>query len=399
MSPVINKIEKEFIFKFLIQNKVSIEIKYKHKSTYANILEQNSKELKIEILSLFDELLEPNAEILIFFYFQNNYHTFKSNIFKIKNNIAIIMNPPTIAKNVQRKFERIKINGKLMLSFNIKGDLIKLNFPETTAAQYFPNKPPIEADFYDIKIENMLEKFKIKISDYVSYNKIKMLRNIFPTEFEEQMVIKYGKTLYIPNIFSDIPQKQIIDSVNIILKPEWAKFETLKNKTQPYLTNKAITDYLKQLSKNDIFSKAIIPVLYRNYIVAFIYLTNDSQRNVPINIKILTYAYQFSRLLSYTLKENNYFIDEEKNIQKYEIPIYDLSPGGLAIMNNNNSFEDKLLLNHNLNFSIDINSKKIRLSAKLVRKYQETINYFYGFMFIDIKKEDHDFLTEYLNSL
>ena len=56
-------------------------------------------------------------------------------------------------------------------------------------------------------------------------------------------------------------------------------------------------------------------------------------------MNILNYAHQFSRLLSYSLKHNNYFKEEEKNSKNYTIPIHDLSPGGLSIKHENNYYE------------------------------------------------------------
>jgi hypothetical protein len=159
MSPVISRIEKEFIYKFLVVNKIELDIQCKNRHTQGYLLDHNSKELKIEIFNLFNELYSPNAEINVIFYFKNNYHTFKTNIIKIQGNTAIIHNPENIAKNLQRKFERIIVDGKLQAKFTIKGDLIRLNYPETIV-HYYPNKPPIEADLYDVKIENLINKFR-----------------------------------------------------------------------------------------------------------------------------------------------------------------------------------------------------------------------------------------------
>jgi hypothetical protein len=223
-----------------------------------------------------------------------------------------------------------------------------------------------------------------------------MLRNYTPITFEEQLVVKYGKILYIPSVYSDLPQKQLSHDSEILLKNEWVKFEILKNKTQPYLTNKALSDYLKKEANHGIYSKAIIPILYRNYVVGLIYLINDERRTTPISVKVIDYCYDFSRLLSYALKENGYFKEEEKNTQRYIVPIYDLSGGGLAFKNDNNFFEDKLLLNHNVYFMLEIEKHKIRILTKLIRKFKEKDFYFYGFIFLDIKQEDHEFLNKYL---
>lgn len=395
MSASIGRVEKEYIFKFLQQNKINFEIKCGKDSTFANLIDYNSEEIKIECITMLDEMLEKNAEVEVFFYFQNNYHTFKAKVIKTKNNIAIIENPKSMIKNLQRKFNRVNINGSLNLKFSIKGDLVKLNYPETEV-HYYPGKPPINADFYDVNINNIMKKFEEKISELVSNHQIKMLRNYKPVSFEEFLTIRFGRVLYIPDTRADIPQSQIIPEFNIILKADWIKYEILKNKTQPFLVNKVLSSRLKFLSDNDIISQAILPVLYRNYVIALIYLENTINKNVPISIKIINYAYNFCRILSYILKENGYFKEEESNIQRYSVPIFDLSPGGLSFCHNNNFFEDKLSINNNFHFILNIQSRDIRINAKLVRKFKELTKYYYGFMFIDIKRSDFDFLNNYL---
>ncbi len=398
-NQILGNVEKEFIFKFIILNKISLEIRYDDKKIIANLLKQSTKELQIDLISFFDKELEENLDIDIYFYFQNNYHHFNSKIIKSQGNTVIIVNPEKITKNQKRKYDRKQVYGKLNIDFKIKGDLILLDYP-TTERHYYPIKPPIEADFFDIKIENILSKFNKKMTSLVSDNKIKMLRNDTINSIEEKIVIKYGKVLYLPDVSLDFPQKQISDNIQILLKGDWARFEKLVNKTLPYLINKNIAKYLAELYKNDIFSKAIIPVIYRNYVVGLIYLTNyQYNKSIPINLNILNYAHQFSRILSYSLKHNNYFKEEDKNIKNFSLPIYDLSPGGLAIKHGNNSFEDLLLLNHNIDLILEINQKKLYISAKIVRKFKEESSYFYGFMFIDIKKDDHAFLINYYKNI
>ena len=237
------------------------------------------------------------------------------------------------------------------------------------------------------------------MSKIVTYNKIKMLRSQMPTAFEESMIIKYGKILYVPDVYSELPQKQLLPNVSMLIKGDWLKYETLKNKTPAYMVNKVISKYLVDMSKNNILSKAIIPILYRNYAVGLIYLINDLKSRKSISLKVVNYAFQFSRLASYALKENGYFKEEEKNTKTYTLPIYDFSPGGLAVEVDDNSYEDKLLLNHNIEIFLNINDAEIKIVAKVVRKFKNNGKYYYGFMYIDIKKADFDFLVEYYNNI
>ena len=395
MGVPLSRVEKEFILGFLIKNKVRVEIKCKNSSTEATFLEQSSKEIKVEVSSMLEEMLEYNVEIKLFFYFQNAYHTFNSTILKRQGNIIIIKNPESLAKNLERKYERVLINGKYKIEFETQSELKPLDYP-TCPQFYYPEIPPVNADFTDVKIENILKKFKEKMTSIVSVNKIIMLRNYVSKTFFEDIVLETGKILFVPNSHSELPNRQPFSNFEILLRADWFEFEAKKNKTGLNSLNKTVSDYLTLLKKNDIFSYTIIPVLYRDYIVALIFLMNSNKSSQKIDEKILNYALQFSKIMSFTLKQNGYFKAEDGPKNKHIMPIFDLSPGGAAFYIDNDSFEEKLQLGQNLHFTINIQGREIRVLAKLARKFQNLTKNFYGFVFLDIKTDDFEFLNEFL---
>ena len=396
MSNKISRVEKEFIFNFIIKNKVKVEIKCPDgETTEAFLLEQNIKEIKIELLFVPESLKEYNAEITVFFYFQNTHHTFKTNIIKIQGMYAIIKNPDNLVRNLQRKFERILINGKYSIEFEIQGDIIPLNYP-TTKISYFPEKAPINADFSNVNIEEILKKFKDRMNSMVSANRVRLIKNYTPQTIEEKLTIHYGKILYIANSHTDLITKQIDNNFEIITKNDWINYEKEINKTEPVNLNKVLSNYLMEIAKKDIFSEVVIPILYRNYVIGLIYLVNNHKNSNPIDTRIINYAYQFSRIASYSLKQSGYFKEEEGEKEKFLIPVYDMSPGGLGLIVDSDIYEDKLLLDHNYKVVIHTENRDIRILVKLVRKIQKLSNHIYGFMFLEIKKEDFDFLQKLL---
>ncbi|HOV14939.1 MAG TPA: PilZ domain-containing protein [Spirochaetota bacterium] len=391
----ISRIEKEFIFGFLIKNKIRVEIKCMNSTTEGVLLEQNSKEVKIELSLILEELMGYQPEIQVFFYFQNTHHTFNSNVLKMQNNIIIIRNPDSVAKNLQRKFQRVLTDGRFNVHFEIQGDILPMDYP-ICKKSYYPTQPPISADFSDVKMDGLLKKFKEKMSNIVSINKIVMLRNYTPKTFFESIVLNTGKILYIPNSHADVPTKQYFDNVEILLRQDWIDFEISQNQTSVNTINKSISNYLTMLSKNNMLSYCIIPIIYRNYVVGLIYLMNNHQLNQKIDEKVVNYSQQFSKIITYTLMQSGYFSAEEGKKDKFDIPIFDLSPAGLAFYIENGSLEEKLELDQNFRFFIEIQNRPIRVLAKLVRKFQKLSKFFYGFVFLEIKTEDYEFLNKIL---
>jgi c-di-GMP-binding flagellar brake protein YcgR len=139
-----------------------------------------------------------------------------------------------------------------------------------------------------------------------------------------------------------------------------------------------------------------MPVIYRYYVVALIFLINNHQKNSKMDQRILDYTWQFSRIMTYTLKINGYFNNEIGPKDSYKIPIYDLSPGGVGFYVENDQLEEKLILDQNIRISLIIDNRQIRILAKLVRKFQNLSRYFYGFVFLEIKTDDSAFLNKLL---
>ena len=395
MNPTVSRVEKEFIFNFLIKNKVKVEVKTEKNSTEGVFLDQNSAEIKVELNEIFEEMDKYEPEIKVFFYFQSSYHTFNSAILKKQSKTIIIRNPDSVARNLLRKYERVIIDGKLDVSFELEGPIQPLEFP-AGKTYYFAEKPPISADFTDVKINTLLEKFKEKMSNVVSLNKIVMLRNYTAKTFFEEIVLHYGKVLYIPDTHGTIPAKQYSDQFEVIERNNWIDFEMAHNHTNPGMINRVLSDYLKVLAKNNIFSYSIIPILYRNYITGLIFLLNNHQRSMPVDVRILNYTAQFAKIASYTLSKSGYFDAEKGRKDRYRIPIYDISPGGLAFYLDDDSMEEKLTVDSNYNFDLKIDGHEIRILTKLVRKFHKLSRNFYGFMFLGIKSEDFNFLNNHL---
>jgi hypothetical protein len=395
MTDSVSRVEKEFIFAFLIKNKVMIEIKCGNKSLDALFLEQSHKEIKVQLFSICDEIKSYESKVKVMFFFQNAQHIFNSIVLKIQGNIALIANPETVARNLLRKFERVYINGKIKVRFELEGEILPLNYP-VSKTHYYPEKPPVHADFQGISIDELLKRFKERMSYLVSTSKIQMMRNFTPQSFFEKMAICYGKTLVIPNTRGILPTKQISQNYEILLRNNWVDYEMVHNLTNPGMVNRAISEYLFLLSKSGIYSFAIVPILYKNYTIGIITMANTIQKSAEINNRILDYTTQFARVMSYTLKKNGYFKAETGEKVKYELPIHDLSPGGMALWLENDIFQEKFRIDENIDFVLEINGREIKVMGKLVRKFEKLAKYFYGFVFLGIKTDDYEFLNKYL---
>src|SRR5208337_3958741 len=98
---------------------------------------------------------------------------------------VVVSQPPGVYKNLQRKFERVKLNGSIDVSFSLSGTKVELNFPKSD--RFSPVEPPEENVAFDPRrIQEVVRTFRVKMETLCSDNKIIMLRDRMPRLWEER---------------------------------------------------------------------------------------------------------------------------------------------------------------------------------------------------------------------
>lgn len=394
MSDSLSRIEKIFVFTFLKNNNVVIEIKTPKSICNAVIKDLNNNELLIELDSIPSDIKEYRLPCEVFFYYQDTYHAFNTVFLKVQGKAAVLKNPDGVAKNLKRKHDRVVVDGEYIVDFYLDGPVLPLDYPKT-GGYYFPEKPPVNADFTDIKITEIISNFNKKMENYVTTNKIQMMRNYTVSKFVEKLAIETGKIVYIPNTASDLTIKTGDDiPANICRKNDWADFEKKINDTQDTYINKAISANMIALKESGIYSIAVVPVLYRDYVVGLITLVNDYKKAKIVDYSILKYADQFSKILTYSLKQSGYFKSEIGEKIKKNAKMFDISPGGVSVLTDPNVIEEKINIDENLDLNFVLDGREIKTVSKYVRKQEKLLNYILGFKFISISVDDYNYLED-----
>ena len=127
----VGRIVKEFVFKSLIEQDVELIIHGQRKQVGGPVINIQDDFLEVEIRSGSPELFKAEEKVQVYFFFQNNYHTFSAAILDIGEGRVKISHPDCVYKNPQRKYERIKTEERAEVFFSIKGQKVELNFPRT----------------------------------------------------------------------------------------------------------------------------------------------------------------------------------------------------------------------------------------------------------------------------
>jgi hypothetical protein len=297
-------------------------------------------------------------------------------------------------KSLKRKYERVRDSNDVSVFFTIKGKKIELNFPKTE--QFVrPENPEPREDFDPASIRRLIVAFRGRMNKVVAENKIIMLRNRVPSTYEEKIMLKTGKIIWIPSMEDGFPAKSIFPEPIVLTRSDLALYEESLG-TDRDLIDDRIKQILEEKLKRGYFSQLYCPAFYNEYMVGYIYLMNSIEQLKKIDVQLLKYVYQFSKFLSHSLILNGYFIDQKSEDTEYETPVIDISASGLLFSSSDQELANEIVLHSSLNITLKVLARKLFILARVSRKFRDTRNYFYGLHFVDITPEDFRYLFEFI---
>jgi hypothetical protein len=394
MGTEVGRIEKEFVFKSLADDGVSCDLhgsRREYRCTFSGFADDALELTPVEGTL---EGFAPGEEVRVFFYLKNNYHTFASKVVEAGPDKLVIQQPPGVYKNLQRKFERVKLQGMIDASFSLHGTKVELNFPKSD--RFNPVEPPQESDSFDSnRIQEMVKAFRVKVETLASDNQIVMMRDKMPRTWEEKTIVRMGKALWIPSTNDDFPARDPYPDERIITKQELIKVEEEAG-AQPYVATSKLGNILYEKTKKDIVSELYCPVLYNEYVVGYVHVWNTAARRERISRELFEFVHQFAKVLCYSLVTNGYFKVENSTERRYEAPIIDMSASGLLFAHTSADLIKELLVHTDLELTLRMEKRTIIVGARIMRKFRDAENTFFGLLFLRIEQEDFQFLFQYL---
>lgn len=394
MGTQIGRIEKEFVFKALVDDGSTCDCHGTGAEVNCRFAGVSEDRLELAPVEGKIEGFRAGEELRVFFYQKNNYHTFTTRVLEVSPEKLTVEHPKGVYKNLQRKFERVKPKEEFEVSFGLKGKKVELNFPKTE--RFSPVEPPELSDNFDARrIMDLVRAFRAKMDSVVSANKILMMRDRVPRTWDERVLVRIGKSLWIPSTEEDFPAKDPYPDDRVVTKGELIRLEE-ESGAQPYVVTGKLGNILFEKSKKGIFSELWYPILYNEYLVGTIHLWNTTDRREKISRDIMDYVHQFAKVLCYSLVTNGYFRAENAGERKYEAPIIDLSASGLLFAHTSPDLVRELLVHTDLELTLKFETRSFPVGARIMRKFKDAENAYFGVLFLRIAPEDFTFLFEHL---
>jgi len=389
----ISRIEKEFIIQALWDKKIPLEVHGKKHKIPGVVLTFDDETVEIEPTDGgFDMFLNGDIVRVYFSYF-GNVMTFESRVIR-PGEILILSFPKRILKNLTRKYERVPTPDNVELSFTVKETKVELRFPKTE--EYDPVIPPqVEENFNSSSIADLVNDFKKNAPEFSDENNIVMFREKAPEGFEEEVITRTGKCLFIPSTAEPFPMTDLDTNGRIITRYMlYAEAEDIPEGSGEVSRDK-IDDHLLKKKQLGIVSEIYSPVLYHEYAVGYIRIAKRIGSGVLQN-RDLDYVHQFSKILAYTLKINGYFKGEKPTENEYKAEILDISASGLLFMHTSPSLRSLIVLYTDLKIQLLVGERRMNIYSRIMRKFQVGNKTFYGLQFLEMEPEDFRYLFQFV---
>ncbi len=394
MGTQVGRIEKEFVFKALSDDGSPLDVHGSRKEARCKLAASTAETLELAPIEGTLDGFTAGEEIRVFFYLKNNYHTFSATVAEARTDRLVLRHPEGIYKNLQRKFERIRLSGNIEVSFSLRGRKIELNFPR--ADRFVPLDPPEPSPSFDpARIQMLVGGFRQKMTAGASRHKITMLRDRTPRTWEERVIVRFGRCLWIPATSEDFPARDPFPDGRVITRADLQAFEE-ESGTRPQVIPSRLGNILYEKSKQDIYAELYCPILYNEYVVGYIHVVNEGEKRDRITRDVVDSVWQFARVLCYSLVTNGYFRAENAGERRFEAPIVDMSASGLLFAHPSPDLARELLVHTDLDLLVRVESRQITVGSRIMRKFRDAENSYYGVLFLRIEPEDFRFLFEYL---
>lgn len=383
MIQEVTPIEKEFLIRSAWQSEQPVRFHGVSTTGTGVITAMDRQRISIRLMETFDNLPFSLFERLTgYFDSHGKTYAFESTIRECKAQSLVLDLPDKLLKSLQRKYVRIKAPRSISASFTLANEEIRLNYPICPEYLSFDDDTFFTKNT-DTTLIDFIGAFKEQAQKRSTSSTIIMFRTQKPSRFEEELISKTGKVLYIPSTSSRLPKNDPYPEGRIITE----KLEETFEAPDFFISGSRFEKLLLDKKIDGIVSEIWCPILYYQYVVGYIYLVN--RENTSFDISMIDFVWEFSRLLAYQLKSTGYFRNEaqDKTAIVHVPRIIDMSPGGMLIAIPKDEIRTPVKEGSIFKVTIELHNYTFSCTAKVLRRFDDRDLYLYGTSFTNLSPE------------
>jgi len=386
MPKLVTFIEKEFILNQVQKTRSRVVCFGSGKSAEGTLKNFDKEVVRFTTTAIAAQSFSVQDHVSIFLSYQSQRLTFPGKIKKITGSEIVIGLPESLVKAPQRKAVRVPPPTDLQLAFHMQNERIRIDCPESREYAEL-EMPALSVGFDTGSIANLLDSFKDLASTMFSKSGIIMFsKGRKPETVEEKLVSEIGRTLLITSMHSPLPSADPYPEGRIITQAMADAFEG----PSIFLEGSVLERSRAEKTTEGIVSELYSPILYYQYVVGYVYLMNDEVKKTCLDYRAVDFAWEFSHILAYSLKSNNYFkLDENYRPDPYKPQVVDLSASGCQLMMPKVSFKIKLKVGSVLDMDISRGngSSTVMLKGRVARHFEDKVNEYYGVAFLNTEQD------------
>ena len=396
MGVEISRIEREFILSSLRKKSIPVKVHGVKIQVPGTVSLFEEDRLDIQLSGDDSEVFVEDDEVKVFFSYYGHVMTFETKIRKVSDGEIQLRVPESIHRDLQRKFERVTPPKGSSVEFIVQNARVVLDFPESDS--YDPVEEPVISEDFDFdRIELLIANFRDKLRSMVEMHKITMFRESRPASFEERLISRTGRILYIPSTkgLGRFPEQDDLLQDRIITRAMLLRAGADADEPTDEPLDR-LPSLLTMKRDQDIGSELYCPILFERYTVGYVYAADSLSSNLEIGIDVVVFVQEFTQILAFALKKNGYFEGFGKENGNFEARLIDISGAGLLFAHPDKQLNDLLPLYADMEIFLNIGDRRMRIGSRVMRKFDDSSFTYYGIQFLDIKPEDFRFLFEFV---
>ena len=393
MATPIKRIEKDFLIKILYDEQIPI-MYIKAKTQYILMVEKPTKGQIYFRSDRSIEGLKTRKKIDLMFDYRGQVIIFTVEVVDFKDRHIIALEPEFLYKNLDRSFSRVSTPTDLQVQFSFLGDRYSLSYPKVSEYETMD-----EADLMKTvdpkNLSGVVDQMAVWIKGYASGYKLVIFKDVKPSSTEERLVAETGKALFLATTWGTFPEEDPYPKKRMITDDIFRRYLESTGVDPRYLDD-AVARFIEQKYKSGIYSDLWTPILFQEYVVGYVHIWINKEGVLPFDIAIIDGLFQYAKILSYSLKLNGYFESGKLKNDPFEGKIIDISASGLLFAYPSSPLSVTLMPENELSVRLKTEHRTVNTKARIVRRYKDNTQGYFGCRFMEMEPEDLRFLFEYI---
>ncbi len=390
MAHEMKRIEVEFVLQSLQEAGETLRLHISRRRYRALLTDFNDDTLTLS----WDAETPPErgTRATAFFSLRDKRMTFSAVIKSSSQSQLVLSRPQCIYRDLTRGFERVTPPADFSVTFSAEGEEVVLSYPKTLAWE--PDPEPVPSPGFDARrIADLLAGFRQTVARYASENKIVMFRERKPAILPERLITASGRSLLLP--FADSFEQAEHDPAirrHLLDADDVERFagEDGLSSTDIVLE---LQQHSAEQSANGIAQEIYAPVVFRQYVVGYVYAFRDPHLVGGFSHEAIRYIVDFTRILANSLNSNGYFEADSRPAQR-DAEIIDISGSGMQFAYSSSG--PQVHLYSDMDLKISTGEREIPMTARVQRKFQDSGRIYLGIQFLQLSQEDEEILLKAL---